>query len=84
MEKKGKKKEFEAALREYIELDHAEAVPESAMSLPVTKICYLPVHGVVKESSTTTKLRPVFDASTKTTSGASLNDTLLPGPFIPS
>ena len=37
---------------------------------------YLPMHGVVKESSTTTKLRIVFDA----TSGSSLNDFLLQGP----
>ncbi len=38
------------------------------------------MHGVVKESSTSTKLRIVFDASARTTSGYSLNDTLIPGP----
>jgi len=36
----------------------------------------------MKESSTTTKLRMVFDASAKTTSGLSLNDLLLPGPSL--
>ena len=40
------------------------------------------MHGVVKEASTTTKLRFVFDASARTTSGASLNDTLLSGPCV--
>ena len=33
-------------------------------------------------SSTTTKLRVVFDASAKTTSGFTLNDILLPGPGL--
>lgn len=41
---------------------------------------YLPHHGVVRESSTTTKLRVVFDASCKTANGINLNDTLLVGP----
>ena len=37
-------------------------------------------NGVVKEASTATKLRVVFDASAKTSTGHSFNDTLLPGP----
>jgi len=43
---------------------------------------YLPHHAVFKETSSTTKLRVVFDASCKSTSGLSLNDTLLIGPTI--
>ena len=38
------------------------------------------MHGVVKEASTTTRLRVVFDASAKSSSGVALNDQLLPGP----
>lgn len=40
----------------------------------------LPMHGVVKQSNATTKLRVMFDASAKTSTGYSLNDLLLPGP----
>ena len=37
---------------------------------------------MVKLSSTITKLRVVFDASAKTTTGVSLNNSLLPGPSL--
>ncbi len=47
-------------------------------------VFYLPMHGVVKPTSTTTKLRIVFDASAPSRTGVSLNDTLLVGPtFYP-
>ena len=42
----------------------------------------MPVHGVVKDSSTTTRMRPVFDASATTTTGNSFNDQLLPSPSL--
>ena len=40
---------------------------------------YLPHRAVVRKDKTTTKVRPVFDASAKL-SGASLNHCLYPGP----
>ena len=43
---------------------------------------FMPVHSVVKETSTTTKTRAVFDASAKTTSHYSLNDVLAVGPTL--
>ncbi|XP_011859616.1 PREDICTED: uncharacterized protein LOC105557081 [Vollenhovia emeryi] len=46
------------------------------------RIVYLPHHGVIKEDSSSTKLRAVFDASSKTSSGQSLNDILRVGPTI--
>ncbi|XP_055604089.1 uncharacterized protein LOC129752328 [Uranotaenia lowii] len=63
---------------EYIQLGHMEEVEEASD----IKRCFLPHHPVEKESSTTTKLRVVFDASCKTTTGVSLNDGLLTGPVI--
>lgn len=44
--------------------------------------CYLPHHPVIKEKSETTKLRVVFNASEKTSSGYSLNDIQMVGPVI--
>jgi len=46
------------------------------------RMCYLAHHCVQNEKSLTTKLRVVFDASTKTESGFSLNDVLQKGPSI--
>lgn len=43
---------------------------------------YLPHHGIVKESSDTTKLRVVFDGSASSTTGVSLNDILHIGPKL--
>ncbi|XP_033317690.1 uncharacterized protein LOC117215414 [Bombus bifarius] len=43
---------------------------------------FLPHHGVIKESSQTTKLRVVFDGSAPTTTGVSLNDVLHTGPKL--
>ncbi|XP_036346787.1 uncharacterized protein LOC118756103 [Rhagoletis pomonella] len=50
---------------------------------PVTQFTYyMPHHSVVRETSTTTKLRVVFNSSMKTSSGNSLNDTLMVGPRL--
>jgi len=62
-----------------MKLEHAEEVPDRQKDLPNY---YLPVHGVFKQSSTTTKMRPVFDVSALTSSGASLNDTLYQRPNL--
>ena len=69
-------------LRDYAIQDHAEKVPEEDLAKPCHQTFYLPMHGVEKASSTTTKQRVVCDASAKTTSGQSLNDILLSGPSL--
>ncbi|XP_037775537.1 uncharacterized protein LOC119572501 [Penaeus monodon] len=45
-------------------------------------IYYMPHRPVVKESSTSTKIRPVFDASAASYNGVSLNDCLESGPSL--
>ncbi|XP_053954492.1 uncharacterized protein LOC128860779 [Anastrepha ludens] len=64
-------------MQELIEMGHMEVVPKTNYAK-----YYMPHHAVVKESSVTTKLRVVFNASAKTTTGNSLNDALYVGPQL--
>ena len=74
-------KQFQAVVQEYFDLGHAERVPETSLELS-ENVFYLPMHSVTKSSSTSTKLRVVFDASAVTSSGCSLNDILMTGPTL--
>lgn len=47
-----------------------------------TQVVYLPHHPVIRESSSTTKLRVVFNASSNTSNNTSLNSHLLIGPKL--
>lgn len=68
------KNEYAKCINEYITLNHA---------VKASKICHvIPHHAVLKESSLTTKLRVVFDASAKTTNGISLNERMHVGPVL--
>ena len=67
-------------VQSYLDLNHAEPVPASE-STPQLHF-YLPMHSVFKSSSSSTKLRAVFDGSTLTTTGTSLNQALRVGPTI--
>ena len=69
-------------MEKYLKLGHAELVPVADLQKPDNEIFYLPMHIVLKESSTTTNVRAVFGASAKSSSGVSLDDTLLVGPTI--
>jgi len=50
----------------YADLVHSELVAKKYLHKPESHTLYMPMHGVVKEASTTTKLRIVCDASAKT------------------
>ena len=69
-------------IEEYFELIHAEPVTEAENCKSDSEVFYMPHHAVIKESSSTTKLRVVFDASAKSSSGLSLNDCLMVGPKV--
>ncbi|XP_039311874.1 uncharacterized protein LOC105204988 [Solenopsis invicta] len=69
--------EYTKVIDEYINLNHMSEIEE-----PEDDGYYMPHHSVIKESSNTTRVRVVFDASAKTSNGTSLNDTLMVGPTV--
>ena len=70
---------YRAFVNEFINLGHMELIPNPSITSSKNWY-YLPHHAVLKDSSTTTKLRVVFDASAKSSGGCSLNDVLMVGP----
>lgn len=71
------KKRYHDDILSYINLNHM-SLSKDALNAGY----YLPHHAVVRESSATTKQRTVYDGSSKTTNGYSLNDRCLNGPTI--
>lgn len=76
------KAEYLKFMSDYEKLGHMELVKNSSNFEDVSPKCYLPHQAVTNENSTTTKVRVVFDASCKTSSGISLNDVLQKGPVL--
>ncbi|XP_055855978.1 uncharacterized protein LOC129919155 [Episyrphus balteatus] len=76
------KASYSQCIKEYLSLQHMEEVNENDPILNTHFHYFLPHHAVFKESSTTTKLRVVFDAAAKTFDGTSLNEHLLIGPKL--
>lgn len=67
-------------MEDYARQRHMEIIPASETSQG--NVYYIPHHAVIKPSSSTTKLRVVFDASCKSSSGLSLNDVIMVGPTV--
>ncbi|XP_065094442.1 uncharacterized protein LOC135714967 [Ochlerotatus camptorhynchus] len=74
------RKEYHAFMADYLDRGHMRKIDEHSTEVPVSY--YIPHHPVIKDSSTTTRVRVVFDASSKSSTGISLNDVLLNGPVI--
>ncbi|XP_033218069.1 uncharacterized protein LOC117173539 [Belonocnema kinseyi] len=66
-------------LNEYNDLNYMSLIKNQNLAMPGF---YLPHHAVIKEDSTTTKIRVVFDGSVKTSLGVLFNDSLMVGPTI--
>lgn len=66
-------------MQEYESLGHMSPIDEKKL---YNTHYVLPHHCVMKPESSSTKLRVVFDASAKSTSGHSLNDILMVGPTV--
>ena len=80
IQRRGIYPKYQAVVQEYIDLGHAELVPPTEQDTKAS--FYMPMHCVMKESSSTTKLRVVFDGSAASSSGISLNSALHTGPQL--
>ncbi|XP_043065496.1 uncharacterized protein LOC122320916 [Drosophila ficusphila] len=74
------KEQYDSIIQEYLDLGHMREIPPSYDSPNY----YLPHHAVIKPESTTAKLRVVFNASSPSSNGTSLNDILHAGPVLQS
>lgn len=73
------KSHYDGVIHEYFEMGHAKVVEPPKYGAIAY---YLPHHAVFKPDSTTTKLRVVFNASSPSSNGVSLNNVLYPGPVL--
>ncbi|XP_029171148.1 uncharacterized protein LOC114940595 [Nylanderia fulva] len=73
--------EYHDFLKEYENLGHMIKIPPTEIVQP-DQSYYIPHHAVLRDSSATTRLRVVFNASCRTTNGTSLNDNMFIGPKL--
>ncbi|GBL81035.1 hypothetical protein AVEN_83114-1 [Araneus ventricosus] len=71
--------QYKDFMSEYLSLRHMEEVDENSVDVK-NEHFYIPHHHVIKESSLATCLSVVFNASAKSSTGVSLNDTLMIDP----
>ncbi|XP_008179879.1 uncharacterized protein LOC103308385 [Acyrthosiphon pisum] len=72
--------EYNEAMRDYLRTRHMSKVNPTLADSQTSY--YIPHQAVIRPESSTTKMRIVFDASAKTSSGKSLNDNLHCGPKL--
>ena len=70
------KQQYRDFIKEFLDMGHLEEARQTS------GLCYYLPHHCVFKDSTTTKLRVVFDASSKSPNGYFLNDCLLLGPRL--
>ena len=72
---------YQEVMQKYVDTGHAILLTPEEVAQLITAY-YMPVHAVFKQSSSTTKVRAVFDASAKTTTQVSLNELMAVGPTL--
>lgn len=77
-----KSTEYFNFLKDYFDLGHMQRIVDSEELNNSNQIVFIPHHAVFRVHSLTTKTRIVFNASSKTSNGTSLNHHLLPGPKL--
>lgn len=75
-------KEYIKFMDNYEQSNHMKEIPANEINKYTNGVFYLPHHSVIKQSSTTTKLRVVFDGSAKSNTGTSINNAMITGPTI--
>jgi len=70
------KKDCADFLEEYVQFGHMTPLGAAEVRRNCPNF-YMPHHGVLKETSSTTKLRVVFNGSEKSSNGVSLSDILI-------
>jgi hypothetical protein len=75
------KKDYADFLEEYVQLGHMTPLGAAEVRRNCPNF-YMPHHGVLKATSSTTKLRVVFNGSEKSSNDVSLNDILMTGPKV--
>ncbi|XP_018311119.1 uncharacterized protein [Mycetomoellerius zeteki] len=76
---KGCKEEYVKFMNDYENEEHMSLISEKESP---TEVCWLPHQAVYRTDSLTTKIKVVFDASSKTSNGNTLNDKLRIGPNL--
>ena len=72
--------QYHSVFTELRDLNIITEVTSSASDVP--PVFYLPHHPMIRESSLSTRIRPVFDASSKGYNVVALNDCLETGPCL--
>lgn len=69
-------------MEEYLKLNHMAKVPKHMQSDTSSNSYYIPYHSILRQNALTSKLRNVFNASSSTSNGITLNQTIHVGPKL--
>lgn len=67
-------------MAEYLNLGHVKQVPREFQGDTSGEVFYIPCFSVIRQEATSTKIWNVFNASSPTSNGVSLNQIIQPGP----